>query len=111
MDILRTDFTDLLPFHTCPEIFIFLCEWNVSGGTIEIATVISVIVEELRFEWYWFTAIYLSARPRQTKRRVRTLIELLIPCGAICRCTGPKVLINLLIVIKDSIALLATSHT
>jgi hypothetical protein len=65
MDILRTDFTDLLSLHTCPEIFIFLFEWNVAGGTIEIATVISVIVEELRFEWYWFTAICLSDRPRQ----------------------------------------------
>jgi hypothetical protein len=65
MNILRTDFTDLLSFHTCPEIFIFLCEWDVSGRTIEIATVVSVIMEELRFEWYWFTAICLSERPRQ----------------------------------------------
>jgi hypothetical protein len=54
-----------LSFHTCPEIFIFLFEWNVAGGTIEIATVVSVIMEELRFEWYWFTAICLSDRPRQ----------------------------------------------
>jgi hypothetical protein len=65
MDILRTDFTDLLSFHTRPEIFIFLFEWNVAGRTIEIATVVSVIMEELRFERYWFTAICLSDRPRQ----------------------------------------------
>ena len=57
MDILRTDFTDLLSLHTRPEIFIFLFEWNVAGGTIEITTVVSVIMEELCFEWYWFTAI------------------------------------------------------
>jgi hypothetical protein len=65
MDILRTDFTDLLSLHACPEIFIFFLEWNVAGWTIEIATVVSVIMEELRFERYWFTAIYPSAQPRQ----------------------------------------------
>jgi len=57
MNILRTDFPDLLSLHTCPEIFILLFEWNVAGGTIEITTVVSVIMEELGFEWYWFTAI------------------------------------------------------
>jgi len=57
MDILRTDFTDLLSLHTCPEIFILFFEWNVTGWTVEITTVVSVIVEELCFEWYWFTAI------------------------------------------------------
>jgi len=111
MDILRTDFTDLLSFHTCPEIFIFFLEWNIAGWTIEIANVVSVIMEELRFEWYWFTAILKSEPGIASKVGIRTLIELLVTCCAIRRCTGPKVLIYLLIVIKNSIALLAASHT
>jgi len=68
MNVLRTDFTNLLSFHTCPEIFIFFLEWNIASGTIEIATVISVIMEELRFEWYWFAPILKSAKPRGYSR-------------------------------------------
>jgi hypothetical protein len=57
VDILRTRLSDLLTFHTCPQIFILVKSRKIASGTItsesKVAAIVSVVVEELGFERYW----------------------------------------------------------